>query len=61
MVFKLCESAGKRWHRIAGFKRLGEVITGVKFVDGIASSNNDQDARGVVCGKVVKTAILVNG
>jgi putative transposase len=45
MVFKLCESAGKRWHRIAGFKRLGEVITGVKFVDGIASINNDQDMR----------------
>ena len=45
MVFKLCESAGKRWHRIAGFKRLGEVITGVKFVDGVASINNDQDMR----------------
>jgi len=24
---------------------LGEVITGVKFVDGIASINNDQDMR----------------
>jgi putative transposase len=45
MVFKLCESAEKRWHRIAGFKRLGEVITGVKFVDGVASINHDQDMR----------------
>jgi len=45
MVFKLCESAGKRWQRIAGFKRLGEVITGVKFVDGVASINHDQDMR----------------
>ena len=45
MVFKLCESAEKRWQRIAGFKRLGEVITGVKFVDGVASINNDQDTR----------------
>ena len=45
MVFKLCESAEKRWHRIAGFKRLGEVITGVKFVDGIAAINHDQDVR----------------
>ena len=45
MVFKLCDSAEQRWHRIAGFKRLGQVITGVKFVDGIASINNDQDMR----------------
>lgn len=35
MVFKLCCSAEKRWRAIHGFRRLAEVIEGVKFVDGI--------------------------
>lgn len=35
MVFKLCKSAEERWIKLNGFKRLGEVINGVKFVDGI--------------------------
>lgn len=35
LVFKLLESAQKRWLRIRGFKRLGEVIAGVKFKDGV--------------------------
>ncbi len=35
LVFKLVQSAQKRWLRIRGFKRLGEVISGVKFKDGI--------------------------
>jgi len=35
MVFKLTESAEKRWRRLRGFERLGEVIEGVKFIDGI--------------------------
>jgi transposase-like protein len=35
LVFKLIESAQKRWLRIRGFKRLAEVIEGVKFKDGI--------------------------
>lgn len=34
MVFKLCHSAQKRWIRLNGFQRLGEVIRGVKFVNG---------------------------
>lgn len=34
MVFKLGQSAEKRWHKLRGFKLLGEVIRGVKFVDG---------------------------
>jgi transposase-like protein len=34
MVFKLCESAQKRWIRLYGFNRLAEVIRGVKFVNG---------------------------
>lgn len=38
MVFKLCQSAQKRWNRLRGFKQLGEVTKGVKFVDGIKLS-----------------------
>ena len=37
MVFKLCQSAQEKWIRLYGFKRLAEVIRGVKFVNGIAS------------------------
>jgi putative transposase len=35
LVFKLVQSAQTRWLRIRGFKRLGEVIEGIKFKDGI--------------------------
>ncbi|MHC4397766.1 MAG: IS256 family transposase [Planctomycetota bacterium] len=34
MVFKLAQSAEKRWCKLRGFRLLGEVIRGVKFVDG---------------------------
>lgn len=34
MVFKLCESAQKRWIRLNGFQRLAEIIRGIKFVNG---------------------------
>ena len=35
LVFKLIQSAQKRWHRIRGSKRLGDVIEGVQFRDGL--------------------------
>ncbi len=35
MVYKLLQSAEKRWKRIQGFRLLTEVITGVKFKNGI--------------------------
>ena len=35
LVFKLVQSAQKRWLRIRGFKHLGEVIEGVQFKDGV--------------------------
>jgi len=35
MVYKLLQSAQKRWKRIQGFRLLGDVITGVKFKDGL--------------------------
>jgi len=35
MVFKLCRSAEKRWRRLQGYRRLGEVIENVKLINGI--------------------------
>ncbi len=35
MAFQLCRSAQKRWIRLHHPERLGEVIRGVKFIDGI--------------------------
>jgi transposase-like protein len=45
LVFKLVQSAQKRWLRIRGFKRLGEGIEGVKFKDGVrADQQPDSNA-----------------
>lgn len=42
MVFKLFQSAKKRWIKIKGFHHLDNVIRGVKFVDGrLASPETD--------------------
>ncbi len=34
MVFKLCQSAEKRWRRLQGYRRIAEVVEGLQFVDG---------------------------
>jgi putative transposase len=34
MVFRLCQSAQRRWRRLDGPTRLGDVVRGVRFVDG---------------------------
>ncbi len=34
MVFKLCQSASKRWRRLDGAHHLAEIIQGIKFKDG---------------------------
>ena len=34
MVFKLCQSAGKKWRRLDGAHHLAEIVQGVKFKDG---------------------------
>ncbi|WP_208609877.1 transposase, partial [Desulfofustis glycolicus] len=34
MVYKLGQSAQKKWRRLRGFRLLAEVIQGVKFKDG---------------------------
>jgi len=36
MVFRLCQSAQKRWRRLQGYRRLADVVQGVRFVDGIS-------------------------
>jgi len=36
MVFRLCQSAQKRWRRLQGYRRLADVVKGVRFVDGIS-------------------------
>jgi transposase-like protein len=45
MIFKLAQSAERRWKRLKGHKLLGEVITGIKFKDGVRES--DQSDRSV--------------
>jgi transposase-like protein len=40
MAFKLCECAQKRWQRLYGYRELGKVISGVKFVNGIEETRN---------------------
>lgn len=44
LVFKLIQSAQKRWLRIRGFKHLGDVIEGIQFKDGIRLEQNAQNA-----------------
>ena len=34
MVFKLCQSAAKKWRGLDGTHRLAEIVEGVKFKDG---------------------------
>ncbi len=39
MVFKLAQSAEKRWRRLRGYRQLGEIIAGIKFKDGIRETD----------------------
>ena len=39
MVFKLIQSANKRWRKLDGHHRVAEIIRGVNFKDGIAQNN----------------------
>jgi putative transposase len=36
MMLQLGLEAQKRWHRITGVEKLGQLIEGVQFVDGVA-------------------------
>ena len=42
MVFKLVESAAKRWHRLRGYRQLPEVLNGVIFQDGVRVDTTGQ-------------------
>jgi transposase-like protein len=42
MVFRLGMSAEKGWRKIQGFRRLAEVVNGVKFIDGIDQATFEQ-------------------
>ncbi len=46
MVFKLGQSAQKRWQRIRGYRKLPEVVQGVKFKDGIGENQKSQQEAG---------------
>ena len=43
LVFKLVESAQKRWLRIRGFQHLGDVIEGIVFKDGVKFEQETED------------------
>ena len=43
MVFKLAQSAEKRWHRLRGYQQLADVINGVEFRDGNAVNETKQE------------------
>lgn len=45
LVFRLGLSAQKHWIRLRGFKRLGQVIRGVKFSDGTPVDGNDEHGK----------------
>jgi len=40
MAFKLCQCAQKRWQRLYGYRKLGKVIQGVIFINGIEEIRN---------------------
>ncbi len=45
MVFRLGLSAEKGWRKLRGFKRLAEVINGVKFIDGIHEKTIEEQRK----------------
>ncbi len=42
MVFQLMKTAQKRWQKLRGSQLLGDVITGVKFTDGIKEIKQEE-------------------
>ena len=44
MMFKLGQCAEKRWRRLRGFDFLAQVITGVRFKDGVEATQTSQKA-----------------
>jgi transposase-like protein len=44
MVFKLVKSAERHWRRLNGTNRLGEIVEGIKFRDGVPVRHNKDHA-----------------
>lgn len=44
MVFKLMDSASKKWRRLRGSELIRDVIAGVVFVDGVKNQNPERAA-----------------
>lgn len=42
MAFKLMETAQKKWFRLRGYNMLADVISGIKFVNGVKQQTGDQ-------------------
>ena len=42
MIFKLAQSAEKRWRKLQGHRLLGEVIKGIRFKDGIRDTGTQK-------------------
>jgi putative transposase len=40
MAFKLCQCVQKRWQRLYGYRKLGKLIRGIKFINGIEEIRN---------------------
>ena len=45
MVFRLGLSAEKGWRKLRGFRRLADVINGVKFIDGIDEKTIEEQRK----------------
>ena len=50
MVFKLVESAAKRWHRLRGYQRIAEVLQGRMFHDGVLGDDTQAHCIEVAAG-----------
>jgi putative transposase len=48
MIFKLAETAERRWRRLDGHNLLPKLILGAKFTDGIEIKSKAQLACGVI-------------
>jgi putative transposase len=47
LVYRLSLSAQTRWRQLRGFERLGELIAGVKFIDGVRALPRTRENRNV--------------
>jgi putative transposase len=43
MVYKLGLSAEKGWRKLRGFRRLADVINGIKFIHGVDEETLEQE------------------